>query len=54
MFSEAVHRLTLPAFAVVIVLTVWVLAWQRSTAAPNHQQSMPPLMVDHRLAESAN
>jgi hypothetical protein len=51
MFSELIHRLTLPALAATIVVGVWVLAWERSTAIPPGF-FMPPLMVDHHPVQS--
>jgi hypothetical protein len=58
MFAELVHRLTLPALATAIVLTVWVLAWEHSTQDQTAHPSMPALRVDHQthsqLAQSGN
>lgn len=52
MVSEILHRLALPALAVTIFLTVWVLALERSTEISESQRTMPPLLIDHPVAES--
>jgi hypothetical protein len=52
MFSELIHRLTLPALAATVIASVWVLAWERSTANPPGF-FMPPLLVEHHPAQGA-
>ena len=53
MLSEVIHRLTLPALAITIILTVWVMAWQRATAFTG-RPSMPPLVVPSHLVHPGN
>jgi len=50
--SEFIHRLTLPALAATIIVSIWVLAWERSTAIPSGF-FMPPLLVEHHPAPGA-
>jgi hypothetical protein len=53
MFTELIHRLTLPALAATIVVGVWILAWERSTAMPPGF-FMPPATIDHHPDPSAD